>query len=67
VISANRVGTDADVTCCGSSWIIDPYGVTGAEAAEDREELIVGEVSKNLVKAVRDYMPVLSQRRGDLY
>ena len=67
VISANRVGTDADVTFCGSSCIIDPYGVTVAEAAEDREELIVGEVSKNLVKAVRDYMPVLSQRRGDLY
>lgn len=67
VLSANRVGTDAEVTFCGSSAIIDPYGVTVAEAAEDREELIVGEIRRDLVSAVRNYMPVLSQRREDLY
>jgi predicted amidohydrolase len=67
VVAANRVGTDAGVTFCGASCIIDPYGVTTAAAAEDREELIVGEVSKDLLSDVREQIPFLKQRREDLY
>ncbi len=67
LIAANRVGIDAGVTFCGASCIIDPYGVTVAAAAVDREELIVGEISGDLVHSVREYMPVLDQRREDLY
>jgi predicted amidohydrolase len=67
VIAANRVGTDAGVTFCGSSCIIDPYGVTVAEAAVDREELITGEVSAEMVTSVREQIPFLKQRRDDLY
>jgi predicted amidohydrolase len=40
MIVSNRVGTDDGVTCCGSSAIIDPYGVTIASASTDREELV---------------------------
>lgn len=67
VIAANRIGTDGEITFCGSSCMIDPYGVTVAEAAEDREELIVGEIRPDIIDSVRDYMPLLDQRRDDLY
>lgn len=67
VIASNRVGTDGGVTFCGSSCMIDPYGVTVAAAAEDREELIVGEIREDIIDSVRDYMPLLDQRREELY
>jgi len=67
VIAANRVGTDAGVTFCGSSCIIDPYGVTVASAAADREELIVAEINREVVTSVREQLPFLQQRREDLF
>jgi predicted amidohydrolase len=67
MLAANRVGRDGDITFCGSSCIIDPYGVIISSAGEDREELIVGDISKDLITSVRDYMPVLDQRREELY
>jgi predicted amidohydrolase len=47
--------------------MVDPYGVTVAEAAEDREELIVGEIRRDVITSVRSYMPLLEQRREELY
>jgi omega-amidase len=67
VITANRVGTDDGVTFCGSSAIIDPYGVVIASASADREELVQGEVSEEVLGAVRSRMAVFAQRRQDLY
>jgi predicted amidohydrolase len=67
MIVSNRVGTDDGVTCCGSSAIIDPYGVTLASASTDREELVLAEVSKETISAVRNKMAVFAQRRPDLY
>jgi predicted amidohydrolase len=67
VIVANRVGTDGRVTSCGTSAIIDPYGVVVAAASTDREELVVGEISLEILRAVRDRMPVFTDRRSDLY
>ena len=67
VIAANRTGTDSSVMFCGSSCIIDPYGVVTASAAEDREELITGEIDRDITASVRGYMPLLEQRREDLY
>ncbi len=66
-IAANRVGTDGMVTFCGSSCIVDPYGVIVASAAEDREALIVGEISKDHLISVRQRMPIFQHRRADLY
>ena len=40
VILSNRVGKDGGVPFCGSSAIIDPYGVIVAAASTDREELV---------------------------
>ena len=68
VIAANRVGTDGKVAFCGSSAIIDPYGVVVAAAASaDREELIVAELSADVISSVRSRMGVFADRRSDLY
>ena len=67
MIVSNRVGTDDGVTCCGSSAIIDPYGVTLAAASTDREELVRAEVSEEVITSVRNRMAVFAQRRPDIY
>jgi predicted amidohydrolase len=67
-IAANRTGTDdGAISFCGASRIVDPYGVIVTSAAEDREEMISGEISRETILAVRAKMPVLQQRRSDLY
>ena len=67
VIAANRVGSDDGVTFCGTSAIIDPYGVTIAAASTDREELLTAEISAQEVMSVRNRMPVFADRRNALY
>ncbi|MFN2542189.1 MAG: carbon-nitrogen hydrolase family protein [Chthoniobacterales bacterium] len=67
VVIANRVGTDDGVTLCGSSVIVDPYGVVLAAASADREEIISAEISKEVVDLVRERMRVFDHRRPELY
>jgi len=67
LILANRVGTDDGVTFCGTSAIIDPYGVIIASASADREELIQAEIADDVIKSVRSRMAVFAHRRSDLY
>lgn len=67
VILSNRVGKDDRVAFCGSSAIIDAYGVVMAAASADREEVIVGEVSEEVIRAVRERMGVFEHRRPDVY
>jgi omega-amidase len=67
VVLSNRVGKDEGVAFCGSSAIIDAYGVVIAAASADREELIVAEVSEEIINSVRERMAVFEHRRGDLY
>ena len=67
LILANRVGTDDSVTFCGTSAVIDPYGATVAATSVDREELIQGEISENIIRSVRSRMAVFEHRRPDSY
>ncbi len=67
VVLANRVGTDNGTTFCGTSAMIDPYGVVIVGASSDREELIYGDVSEDVVRSVRNRMPVFAHRRAELY
>jgi predicted amidohydrolase len=67
LILANRVGMDDGVTFCGTSAIIDPYGVIVAAASADREELIQAEISEEGINSVRSRMAVFDHRRQDLY
>jgi omega-amidase len=67
VAAANLVGKNSSVTFCGSSRIIDPFGITITSASEEQEALIVGDIEKNELVRVRKSMPVFEQRREDLY
>jgi omega-amidase len=67
VIASNRVGKDEDLWFCGSSAIIDPRGVVIAAASADRDELIYGDLSQELVHSVRERVQSLGHRRRDLY
>jgi omega-amidase len=67
VVVANRVGTDDGVTLCGSSVIVDPYGVILAAASADREEIIYADISEGVVDLVRERMRMFDHRRPELY
>ena len=67
VIASNRVGKDDELWFCGSSAIIDPRGVVIAAASADSEEFIHADLSKELVRAVRERVQSLGHRRQDLY
>lgn len=67
VVLSNRVGNDDGVTFCGSSAIVDAYGVTIAAASADREELIVADISEEVVRSVRERMRIFEHRRPELY
>jgi omega-amidase len=66
-IIANRVGSDKDVTFCGSSVIVDPSGKILAAASPDREELIHAEISEEVIADVRNRVTVFAHRRPELY
>jgi omega-amidase len=65
--AANHVGKNSSVTFCGSSRIVDPFGVTITSASEEREALIVSDIEKTEVVRIRKSMPVFEHRREDVY
>ena len=67
VVLANRVGRDDGAPFCGTSAVIDPSGVVVAAASADRAELIVADLSPEVLGNVRKRMPVLAHRRPELY
>ena len=67
LVLANRVGSDDGGRFCGSSVIVDPYGAIVAAASADREEVIYGEISAEVISDVRKRIAVFDHRRGDLY
>lgn len=67
LVLANRTGVDAGVTCCGTSAIIDPSGVILTSASAESEELLVAEISADVITAMRNKIPVFANRRTDLY
>lgn len=67
VVGANRAGVDGDLWFCGSSRVVDPYGVVVASASEVGEQLIFAEIGKGRVSEVRGSMAVFEDRRKDLY
>jgi omega-amidase len=67
VAAANHVGKNSSVTFCGSSRILDPFGITIASASEEREALLIGDIEKTEAVRVRKTMPVFEHRREDIY
>jgi len=66
VAAVNRVGSDGRYEYCGASMIVDPWGVEvvklgGVEAA------VVVDIDLATVDRVRKLLPVLEDRRPDVY
>ena len=68
---ANQAGEEhfgSNKICyCGSSAIFDPFGETVCECKKDVEDLQIGEVDLSLADSARAKIPVLSDRRTELY
>jgi N-carbamoylputrescine amidase len=73
VASVNRVGFErpvaeqAGIEFWGSSFIADPQGVVLAQAATDREEILVATVDLGHLETIRRNWPFLRDRRIDAY
>ena len=53
VLSCNRVGEERGYPFCGHSKIVDPMGVTIAEASADKEEIIYADIDPALARTKR--------------
>ncbi len=78
VVVVNRVGHEtgnvrgretpgAGLEFWGASFLCDPFGQVIAEAAHDKEEILVGEVDVRRIEEVRRNWPFLRDRRIDSY
>ncbi len=73
VAVVNRVGHEVPpeggdgLEFWGSSFLADPFGVVVAEAAVDKEEILVGEIDMARIENVRRNWPFLRDRRIDAY
>ena len=74
VAVVNRVGHELPlggegegIEFWGSSFIADPFGVVIAEAASDKQEILLGEISLDRLETVRRHWPFLRDRRIDAY
>ncbi len=73
VTAVNRVGHEkiaaagGGIEFWGSSFVADPFGVIVAEAAVDKEQLLLAEVDLARIEEVRRNWPFLRDRRVDAY
>ena len=66
IIGANRTGSDEDLSFPGLSAIIDPWGQVLAKA-KDKDGIISAELDMNRVTQAREQIPVMTDRRNDIY
>jgi predicted amidohydrolase len=69
VVTANRIGTEGDLTFTGSSTIADPKGEVLAHASQAQEELIISEFDIALArdKMITQRNHLFDDRRPDQY
>ena len=74
VAAVNRVGHEQlagtpgkGIEFWGSSFLCDPFGVVIAEASDDREEIVLGEIDLQRIEETRQHWPFLRDRRIDAY
>ena len=63
VVAANRTGEDPNVSYCGDSMIIDPFGEIVADAGESGPVVLHADVSLERVEQVRRDFPFLADRK----
>jgi omega-amidase len=66
-VGVNRVGADGEISFCGRSRMVDPFGEISAEGSAEREELVVGELAPEKISECRRAIPALQSRRSDVY
>jgi len=66
MVAVNRVGRDASNEFFGHSMVVDPWGEILAEGGEG-EELITVELDPLKVQEARRKIPILQDRRPDVY
>ncbi len=66
VLGVNRIGTASGQVYNGHSVLLDPMGEVLSHAV-DRQALIEGEVSADLVRDIRERFSFVADRRVDLY
>jgi N-carbamoylputrescine amidase len=67
VAACNKVGPEGDWTFGGDSLIVDPFGKVLAEAEKTDDKIIIAELNSHSIYEARKSMPMLRDRRPDLY
>jgi N-carbamoylputrescine amidase len=67
IAAANRVGEENGNTFYGSSFICDPTGEVLARASRGGTEVLVADLSPEVLEHRRKMFPLLRQRRPDTY
>ncbi|MGR3219051.1 MAG: carbon-nitrogen hydrolase family protein [Candidatus Anammoxibacter sp.] len=67
LVAANQVGKHPNnIVSHGNSMIVDPWGRVLAHASDD-DNIIISQLDFEILKTVRNEMPLVNQRREDLY
>jgi N-carbamoylputrescine amidase len=67
VAACNKVGPEGDWTLGGGSLIVNPSGKVLAEADKTGDKIITADLERDLLYQARKSMPMLRDRRPDLY
>ena len=65
-IYANRVGCEDGFVFSGKSFVANPYGEIVAEASPFDEELLIADLSEELVRSARISLPLLRDERVEI-
>ena len=66
VVAVNAVGTVSNLTFCGHSMMVDPWGEIIAEAG-DGEQILIGALDLAIIADIRERINVFRDRRPELY
>lgn len=66
IIAPNQIGKKATMNAYGNSMIVDPWGTVIARGGE-RTGCILAEIDLDYLESVRRQVPVLKNRREDVY
>jgi N-carbamoylputrescine amidase len=67
VAAANRVGREGELEFWGNSFISDPFGQVIAEAAHQKEAVLLAECDRSRIGFYRSHWPFLRDRRIETY
>lgn len=67
VVSANRVGREANIDFWGGSFVADPFGEILHQSPHDQEESVVVPCDLSQIETTRQGWPFLRDRRIDSY